>query len=85
MSTKRKILVCTPSNAAVDEIVLRLSSEMSDSFGKADVFKKKMLRIGAMDYEPLEQVKTSTLDWKLEKKILEHINRNDDPSDFGTS
>ena len=44
-----------------------------------------MLRIGAMDYDPLEQVKTSTLDWKLEKKIQEHINRNDDPSDFGTS
>ena len=85
MCTKRKILVCTPSNAAVDEIVLRLSSETSNSFGKADDFKKKIIRIGAMDYDPLEQVKTSTLDWKLEKRVQEYINRNDQPSDLGIS
>ena len=31
-----------------------------------------------MDYEPLEQVKKSTLDYKLEQKIQKHMFRNDD-------
>ena len=33
------------------------------------VDERKVLRIGAMDYEPLEQVKRLTLDYKLDKMI----------------
>lgn len=35
------------------------------------VDERKVLRIGAMDYEPLEQVKRLTLDFKIEKRIQE--------------
>jgi hypothetical protein len=61
---KRKILVCAPSNAAIDEIVHRIitnefSSETRDS----------VLRVGAMDYEPFEDVRRHTLDYKLELEI----------------
>ena len=71
-STKKKILVCTPSNAAIDEVVLRLASE-TNPFGQVDQMKKLVLRIGAMEYEPLEQVKKSTLDWKLDLEIQKFL------------
>ena len=67
-NTKKKILVCTPSNAAIDEVVLRLASD-SNPFGQGDSMQQRVLRIGAMEYEPLEQVKKSTLDWKLDLEI----------------
>ena len=35
--------------------------------------KKRVLRIGAMEYEPLEQVKKSTLDWKLDLEIQKFL------------
>jgi hypothetical protein len=51
---KRKILVCTPSNAAIDEIMLRL---ISGGGGEHFEIKDRVTRIGAFDYEPLQIVK----------------------------
>ena len=61
---KRKILVCAPSNAAIDEIVYRI---IRDTFSTET--KDAVLRVGAMDYEPQEEVKRHTLDYKLEVAI----------------
>lgn len=73
-SVTKKILVCTPSNAAIDEIVQRLVGDNSACrFGKKVISKRHVLRIGAMEYEPLPTVKKATLDYKLERKIQKFL------------
>ena len=62
---KRKILVCAPSNAAIDEIVYRI---VRNTFSTQT--RDAVLRVGAMDYEPSIEVKKHTLDYKLEQEIL---------------
>ena len=53
-----KIHVCAPSNAAVDEILFRLSKDGIHGVTKQkDELKKMLLRIGAMEYEPVPHVK----------------------------
>ena len=61
---KRKILVCAPSNAAIDEIVTRICKDKMST-----LTKEKVLRVGAMDYEPNSDVKENSLDYKMEKAI----------------
>lgn len=47
---KRKILVCAPSNAAIDEIILRiLGGGIFDSEGKRKT--PKIVRLGLLDEE----------------------------------
>jgi len=66
--SRKKILVCTPSNAAIDEIVLRLVSKRVGGAAESDstMMSGQVIRIGAMDYEPLEAVRKHTLDYNLE-------------------
>ena len=65
-----KIHVCAPSNAAVDEILHRLSSEGISGMTKDNKeLKKLLLRIGAMEYEPVQQVKQHTLDERLKESL----------------
>ena len=74
----QKILVCAPSNAAIDEIVLRVASK--GLFGTMDhkQLAKTLLRIGAYDYDPVGNVKHHTLDFR----IFEHLRQNNDlPND----
>lgn len=57
LGRSKKILVCAPSNAAIDEIVTRLISK-GGLFGQNESESiKKVLRIGSFDYEPSEIVK----------------------------
>jgi len=59
---RRKILVCAPSNAAIDEIVFRI---VRNTFSTQT--RDAVLRVGAMmDYDPPEEVRKHTLDYKLE-------------------
>jgi len=52
-SGARKIHVCAPSNAAVDEILARLSTFGLMGITKdREELKKYFLRIGSFDYEP---------------------------------
>jgi len=60
-----KILVCAPSNAAIDEIVSRISKDRKFSTYTRD----GVIRVGSMDYEPSADVKVHTLDYKMEKAI----------------
>ena len=61
-----KIHVCAPSNAAVDEILCRLSTDGLHGITKnQEELRKMLLRIGAMEYEPVPQVKQHTLDERL--------------------
>ena len=68
----KKILVCAPSNAAIDEIVSRISKDKYSTYTR-----DKILRVGAMDYEPRPDVKQHTLDFKLEKAIQEYRQKSD--------
>lgn len=68
----KKILVCTPSNAAIDEIVLRLVSN-GGYHEQFDQLKNRVVRIGALDYEPLPVVKDHTLDAIVEREIQARI------------
>lgn len=47
---KKKILICAPSNAAIDEIILRiLAGGIFDSTGKSR--KVRLIRLGLLDEE----------------------------------
>lgn len=59
----RKIMICAPSNAAVDEIVCRLS--VKGLLGVKEDVKSMILRIGASEYEPSPEVKKFMLDERL--------------------
>ena len=57
-SGSRKIHVCAPSNAAVDEVLARLSTNgIIGVSNEQEVIKKYLLRIGSLDYEPQECVR----------------------------
>eukprot|EP00624_Nannochloropsis_granulata_P006053 evm.model.NODE_44024_length_24327_cov_35.874256.3 len=61
---ERRILVCAPSNGAVDEITLRLQREgLLNADGNK--FKPELVRLGAVDPEAEEDVKTASLESKL--------------------
>ena len=65
-----KIHVCAPSNAAVDEILARLSVNGVHGFTHCeDDLKRTLLRIGAMEYEPAPAVKIHTLDERLRETL----------------
>ena len=64
-SGAKKIHVCAPSNAAVDEVLCRLSSDGLLGHVSGKDMKAKLLRIGAMEYEPTSVVKQHTLDARL--------------------
>jgi hypothetical protein len=53
----RKIHVCAPSNAAVDEILSRMSQRGLLGCEKEADMRKMLLRIGAMEYEPSPIIK----------------------------
>ena len=46
-----KIHVCAPSNAAVDEILMRMASKGLDQYTEEEL-TKKLLRVGAMSHVP---------------------------------
>ena len=65
-----KIHVCAPSNAAVDEILARMSTGgIHGVTKKKDELKKMFLRIGAMEYDPVPEVKQHTLDERLKESL----------------
>lgn len=68
-SGAKKLLICAPSNAAVDEIVTRVSARgfVGYDSNHADTTKieEMLLRIGAMEYIPAPIVKKHTLDDRL--------------------
>ncbi|CAG8446360.1 8727_t:CDS:2 [Acaulospora morrowiae] len=59
-----KILVCAPSNAAVDELVKRLMNGIYNSYGKLN--RVNVVRIGSPE-NCHEDVKHKTLDYQAEK------------------
>jgi hypothetical protein len=71
----KKIVVCAPSNAAVDEIILRF--DQKGFVGKSDSFQGEpesqadglMVRIGAMEHDPVEAVKRHSLDERLSEQM----------------
>lgn len=63
---KRKILICAPSNAAVDELVLRIKNGIKNS--KGNIFNPNVVRLGKSDAIN-EQVKDLTLEEQVEKQL----------------
>ena len=53
-----KIIICTPSNKAVDEIVSRLSLK---GLYKGHLSDEDLLRVGSIDYNPSEDIKKHSL------------------------
>ncbi|SCU90406.1 LAME_0E08416g1_1 [Lachancea meyersii CBS 8951] len=63
---KQKVLICAPSNAAVDELVLRLKGGVFDKNGK--VFSPRLVRIGRSDAVNAA-IKDLTLEEQVDKKL----------------
>jgi len=61
-ATHRKyIMICTPSNAAVDEIILRIQT--NGLYGEnGEVIRPNIVRVGILDKEPHELVKKCALE-----------------------
>lgn len=68
MLRKQKVLICAPSNAAVDEIVLRLKGGIFDKDGKASM--PKLVRIGRSDAVNA-LIKDLTLEELVDKRLAE--------------
>ena len=72
-SGAKKLLICAPSNAAVDEIVTRVSQRgfvgYDSNHSDTTKIESMLLRIGAMEYEPSAIVKKHTLDERLIKEL----------------
>ena len=67
----RKILICTPSNAAIDEVLRRLSNPdeiLAKTQHNDTDLTKLLLRIGASEYKPDSELLKYTLDYKV--KVL---------------
>lgn len=61
-----KVLICAPSNAAVDELVLRLKDGVNDS--KGERFSPKVVRLGRSD-----AINAAVRDLTLEELIDKHL------------
>jgi hypothetical protein len=59
-----KVLVCAPSNAAIDEIINRLISK-EGLFSDNEEGSKTLVRIGSADYDPSEKLKKVTMEHKV--------------------
>lgn len=75
VNAKRKILICAPSNAAVDELVLRIRKGIKNS--KGEVFKPNVVRLGKSDAIN-EQVKDLTLEEQVDSQMAKFKNNSDD-------
>lgn len=75
-SDAKKVMVCAPSNAAVDEVVSRLSTV--GLIGSDIAVDGILLRVGALDYEPTEAVKRHTLDERVAKYQEGLVKKRDD-------
>ncbi len=70
-----KILVCAPSNAAIDEIILRCvkngfegcEAELQDQHQHA----QHLVRIASKEYKPLKAVESILLDRRLRNQLIE--------------
>jgi len=74
----KKIVVCAPSNVAVDEIVARLVSQggmLSDDSASNSTYREaeslqRVLRITSLEYEPaLKAVEDATFEGKLSQRF----------------
>ncbi|CDO92256.1 unnamed protein product [Kluyveromyces dobzhanskii CBS 2104] len=63
---RQKVLICAPSNAAVDELVLRLREGVLDYTG--NIFQPEIVRIGRSDAVN-ESIKDLTLEEKVDRKL----------------
>ena len=66
----KRILICAPSNAAIDEIVRRLKGGVKDSYGK--VITLRIVRVGSLEMIH-EDVKDLSIDGIVENMIQGHI------------
>lgn len=65
---RQKVLICAPSNAAVDELVLRLRTGIIDN--KGSLFQPKLVRVGRSDAVNAA-IKDLTLEELVEKRVAD--------------
>ncbi|KAI8324439.1 P-loop containing nucleoside triphosphate hydrolase protein, partial [Martensiomyces pterosporus] len=76
-----KLLICAPSNAAVDEIVKRLKSGIRDEKGRT--FHPSVVRVGLSD-SISSTVRDTTLDFLMEKALNAfQVGQDDETGDDG--
>eukprot|EP00400_MALV-I_sp_L67-5_P000666 gene666-481_t len=73
----QKVLICAPSNAAIDEIVRRLVSGITGPDGNK--YKPSVVRLGPNVAEDLRQYSLNDM---VDKKIIERGQRHDNPSEL---
>ncbi|KAH3668144.1 hypothetical protein OGAPHI_001898 [Ogataea philodendri] len=75
VSPKRRILICAPSNAAVDELVLRLMGGIKNA--KGENYKPNIVRLGRSDAVNA-QVKSTTLEELVDAQLSAGNTMSDD-------
>jgi len=65
---KKYIMICTPSNCAIDEIIVRL--KINGLYGSTEKnIKPKIVRVGILDKNSSDIVKKTSLDYIVSKYI----------------
>ena len=67
--SKKKVLVCAPSNTAVNEIVYRLDKERFYDDVKKNHPEGRLVRIEGLGYESPEEIQKYSLDWRINKAL----------------
>jgi AAA domain len=66
-----KVQVCAPSNCAVDEILSRIKDRgLVGITDDVEELKKLVVRVGAPEYEPADQIKEFTLQAQCEAIVI---------------
>lgn len=79
-AVKQKLLICAPSNAAIDEVAKRISDGIRDANGK--LFTPNVVRIG-QDQSMNVSVKHLSLDYLVERKMNSRPNQPKDITSLG--
>ena len=71
-SNVQKIMICAPSNFAIDEVISRISKKGFLGLKKKLSPDGLILRMGAMEHDPSPEVAKHTLDARLEEMPLDN-------------
>lgn len=62
----KRILICTPSNKAVDEILSRISGK---GLLGVDIKDEEIVRVGSTEYQPVEGIRKHSIDQMVNRRI----------------
>ena len=73
-NVRRRLLICAPSNTAIDEILLRLTHGVFDRYGSIRPIRIVRLGDASSEGSMAQSIRQLTLDAQIEEKLVEDSN-----------